>query len=139
MNVNAYRSTTLGPGVLVLLALLSGGSVCYGDEAEDRAVGFVKRLGGDVGRDASDGKPVFRVTLDDSDFADKDVKELAAFKKLRILQLAHTKLTDVGLKQLPVFEELSDLDLRKTQIADAAVKSLTALKALENLDLSETN
>ena len=70
----------------------------WADDAEDRAERFVKKLGGDVY--ALPNKPIWRVTLDDTDVTDADLKKLAGFKHLHDLWLGYTKITDAGLKNL---------------------------------------
>ena len=77
---------------LVLSGLLLGlpwSSLRAADDAEDKAVAFVEKLGGKVKRDdKAEGKPVRGVDLAD-----------------------RTKVTDAGLKELAALKQLQSLDL----------------------------
>src|SRR6516164_9565265 len=72
------------------------------DEAEDKAVEAVKKLGGTVVREDNDpAKPVIKVDLVLSQVTDADLKELAPLKELKELNLMACKgVTDAGLKEL---------------------------------------
>ena len=60
------------------------------DEAEDKAVALVEKLGGKVTRDEKlPGKPVAGVALFFSAVTDAELKELAALKNLTYLDRAH--------------------------------------------------
>ena len=84
-----------------LVAMLGLGSPARADEAEDKAVAFVKKLGGSVDRDEkAPGKPVVEVFLSNTKVTDAGLKELAALKSLTDLNLSNTKVTDAGLKEL---------------------------------------
>ena len=90
---------------IVAFALaLSGLCLCASsraDDAEDKAVAFVEKLGGEVTRDKkAPGKPVIAVTLSGTEVTDAGLKELAALKNLTTLHLGHTQVTDAGLKEL---------------------------------------
>ena len=83
---------------LVLTLLLLPVSVARAGEAEDKAVAFVKKLGGSVERDEKKaGKPVVVVNLHDLDIDETVLKELARFKQLRSLVLEGTNISDAGL------------------------------------------
>ena len=60
------------------------------DDAEDKAVAFVKKLGGSVKRDdKAEGKPVRGVDLSNrTKVTDAGLKELAALKQLQSLNWA---------------------------------------------------
>ena len=63
-------------------------SVARADEAEDKAVAFIKKLGGAVMRDEKKpGKPVVHVDLSRTKISDAALKELATFKQLQKLDL----------------------------------------------------
>jgi hypothetical protein len=69
---------------------------------------------------------------------DVGLKELAAFRHLRSLTLAHATVTDAGLKELAPLTELHTLDLDGVQVKAAGLKALAGLKQLETLSLSRT-
>src|SRR5579859_6334025 len=76
-------------------------------EAEDKAVAFVKKLGGSVSREKYlPGNPVANIDL------------------------TGTRITDSGLKQLSVFKDLLGPRLRKTRVTDASLKELAGFKNL---------
>ena len=71
------------------------------DDAEDKAVAFVEKLGGTVVRDEkAPGKPVVTVNLGGKRVTDTGLKELAALKALTTVNLIGTKVTDAGVKEL---------------------------------------
>ena len=77
------------------------GASARADEAEDKAVAFVEKLGGTVGRNVqAPGKPVLTVSLRLKPVTDAGLKELAPLKNLTWLNLRETKVTDAGLKEL---------------------------------------
>lgn len=124
-------------GAVVLLAV---SCVARADDAEDKAVKFVEKLGGLVKRDEKlSGKPVVTVSLNSAKLTDADLKELAAFKSLKTLRLVNVeKLTDVGLKELAALTTITELDLTRTKVTDAGLKELAPLKNLTSLWLGET-
>ena len=84
-----------------LVAVLGVGAPARADEAEDKAVAFVKKLGGSVDRDEkAPGKPVVEVFLSNTKVTDAGLKELAALKSLTQLDLGNTPVTDAGIKEL---------------------------------------
>src|ERR1700677_2023294 len=109
---NAWRATMsrLWLCVIVSCVELSTVAPVRGDDAEDRAVTFVEKSGGKVTRNEElPGKPIVRVDLYVKT-TDADLKELAALKTLRALDLSETKVTDAGLKELAALENLRELD-----------------------------
>jgi internalin A len=90
---------------IVAFALVFSGlclcSSARADDAEDKAVAFVEKLGGRVARDEkTPGKPVTFVSLYFTNVSGAGLKELAVLKNLATLELSATKLTDAGLKEL---------------------------------------
>src|SRR5438552_2461631 len=84
-------------GVGLLLACLSGAA--RADEAS--AVKAVENLGGKVTRDDKlPGKPVIGVNLGGAKVTDAGLKELKDLKKLTLLWLRDTKVTDAGVADL---------------------------------------
>jgi hypothetical protein len=78
--------------VLGLLAMAEG---LRADEAEDRAVRAIERLGGRVMREKAAGSPVFGISLNQSKATDADLKELSGFTHLRYLDLGYTQVTEI--------------------------------------------
>ena len=71
------------------------------DDAEDRAVAVVEKMGGRVTRDDKEpGKPVTAVNLSFTQVTDAELKELAPLKSLTTLYLCGTQVTDAGIKEL---------------------------------------
>jgi hypothetical protein len=66
------------------------------------------------------------------------LKELRCLKNLAILTLDDTKVTDAGLKELKDMKGLTALRLGGTQVSDAGLKELGNLKNLAYLDLLDT-
>jgi hypothetical protein len=123
---------------LLVLALL-GVPTLRADEAEDKAVAFVQKLGGKVERDEkAPGKPVVAVSLTFIKVKDAELKELAPLKNLHTLDLTGTQVGDVGLKGLAPLKNLHELQLGGTQVGDAGLKELAALKNLKFVDLGAT-
>ncbi len=127
-------------GLLSLTVLLSAAFPALADDAEDRAVEAVTKLGGRVVRDGKDpAKPVVSLNCRGANFSDENLKEvLSGLKGLRTLNLGATKVTDAGLKELAALKDLETLHLCYTGITDAGVKELAGLKNLKTLGLLET-
>ena len=113
---------------LAFALALSGLCLCStlrADDAEDKAVAFVEKLGGKVTRDEkATGKPVITVFLYRKKMTDAGLKELAALKNLTTFDISATKVTDAGLKELATLKNLTTLDLSQTQVTDAGLKEL---------------
>jgi internalin A len=132
------RGTTMTKMLPLLAVLLVAGPSLNADEAEDKAVAFVKKLGGVVHRDDKDpAHPVIEVVLDDPNVTDTDLKELASLKGLNDLILHNTKVTDAGLKEVTAFKGLTFLALGGTQVTDAGLKEVARLENLKYLILGQ--
>lgn len=98
------------------------------DEAEEKAIAFVKKLGGTLTRDdKAPRKPVVTVDLrNHTAVTDAGVKELAALKGLTTLDLTYCRqVTDAGVKELAALKGLTTLNLFGCQkVTDAGVKEL---------------
>ena len=95
---------------------------------EEAAVKSVEKLGGTVERDdKASGKPVTAVNLTGWKVTNKDLKQVAAFKRLQSLNLNRSRVTDAGLKELARLKQLRKLDLRSTTVTDAGLKELKDL------------
>src|SRR5436190_24324190 len=91
----------------LLLLLSAAGGVLRADEPEEQAVKAVEKLAGYVTRDDKQkGNPVVAVNLSDTRVTDKELKELAALKQLKKLELRRTKVTDAGLKVLAPLDRI---------------------------------
>jgi internalin A len=125
-------------GVVSWLVLIASAPLCA-DDAEDKAVAFVEKLGGRVARDEKlPGKPVNGVQLSFSAVTDAGLKELAPLQNLTRLGLDSTKVTDAGLKELVTLKNLQELYLYHTQVTDMGLKELARLKNLTTLELTYT-
>jgi hypothetical protein len=52
------------------------------------------------------------------------LKHLAGLKRLTVLNLSDTQVSDAGVKELAALTNLTDLDLRGTKVTAAGVKEL---------------
>jgi hypothetical protein len=92
------------------------------DEAEDRAVAFIEKLGGQVERDPRlPGMPVVAVAVFGTKMTDAGLKALAPLKELRRLRLGLTEVTDAGLKELAALTQLRSRSLGGTQVTGAGL------------------
>ena len=122
------HTVTVGPLLVLLLVV---GAVAA-DEAEDRAIATIKKLGGKFERDEKKAdKPVVRVDIARKDVASAALRELAALKQLQTLFLDGAKVTDAGLKELAGLTQLQTLGVALTEVTDAGVGELQ--KALPRL------
>ncbi len=69
---------------------------------------------------------------------DAVLAQLAEFRELRILDLAHTEITDTGLAHLPAWPLLEDLNLEDTALSDEGLKHFAGRKHLRAVNLSKT-
>jgi hypothetical protein len=121
---------------IVSCLVLASSAPARADDAENRAVAFVEKLGGRVARDdTKPGKPVVEVRLNLSEITDAGLRELAPFKSLTTLHLGDTQVTDAGLKDAAALRNLAKLDLSYTAVTDAEIQGLVALKNLTTLYL----
>jgi hypothetical protein len=120
------------------LSLLICGSL-HADEAEDKAVKAVQKLGGSVIRDNKAlGKPVYAVILSFTKVSDADLKGLKDIPGLKTLHLVMTKVTDAGLEEVKNCKNLEELQLTSTVITDAGLNELKELKKLQKLSVLGT-
>jgi Leucine-rich repeat (LRR) protein len=124
---------------LLLLSTLVTATTPHADDAEDRAVAAVEKLGGKVVRDPKQpGNPVISVNLLAKKVNDEALKDLAGLKQLLSLDLRTTQVTDAGLKELRAFPKLRDLYLSSTKVTDAGLKELRAIDNLQRLEITST-
>lgn len=99
--------------------LLTAAPLCA-DDAEDAAVEAVENHFGKVERDGKDpAHPVIAVDLASQYVTDATLKDLAALKRLRRLNLFFTEVTDAGMKHLAALNDLQDLNLGATEVGRA--------------------
>lgn len=101
-------------------------------------------LDGSFGADfAQLGEEVVGIHLHGPEVEDKVldclIEERMSLGKLRLLDLAHTNISDEGLRRLHAFTSLEHLDLRDTPVTYQGLKGLRCLPALEFLDLRGTS
>ena len=85
--------------LLVCCSILTIAPWASADEATNKAVEYVEKLGGKVVRVGEmPGETVVAVDLSGVKITDRDLKELAALKDLKLLDLSRTEVTDAGLK-----------------------------------------
>ena len=88
--------------LVALTALLVAVFPALADEAEDRAVEAIKKLGGEVVRDDKNpSKPVIEVDLLNTEVTDAGLKELASLKSLQVLHRV-----PVGSRRVAIAETL---------------------------------
>src|SRR5262249_10914831 len=134
--------TSLGSrtATMLVLALATCMTVSVrADEAEDKAVKNIEKMGGIITRDEkAKGKPIVTVGITRDNVTDALLKHLAGLKTLQTLDLSFTKVTDAGLKHLAGLKELLAVGLRGTKVTDAGLKELAGLKKLQTLGLAVT-
>jgi len=136
--------------VLGLVLLVPLPATLATEPSERDALELIAKLGGSVYRDPAPltlpGKEprtiVTGVVLTDRrpnrKLADADLKTLAVFTDLQVLDLSSTRVTDQGLKYLAPLKKLRKLGLARTQITDMGLKEVQGLTSLQALDLSGT-
>jgi WD40 repeat protein len=124
-------------GSVLVLCLLP--AFLRADEAEDRAVKTIQRVGGDFRRDEGlPGKPVVSVQFFNSRVTDADLKDVAGLAQLRVLGLNSTKVTDAGFRELASLTQLKELYLTWTKITDASFQQIAHFPQLQLLKLDST-
>jgi hypothetical protein len=109
---------------LGLVLLLIPGDL-RADEAEERAVQMVQKLGGKIDREGkSVDQPIVTIDLSGRNLAEADLKQLAGLNRLYRLDLSRTGVTDRGLKALAPLQRLGVLDLSETKVTDAGLTRL---------------
>ena len=127
-----HRSLT---GAALLLALVPWTAVCMrADEAEDKAVEAIQKLGGRITWDMKvKGKPIVILDLTSTNVTDAGLKHLAGLKQLQKLVLNSTMVTDAGLKHVAGLKQLRELYLFRTKVTAKGKADLK--KALPRLTI----
>ena len=125
-----HRSLT---GAALVLALTPWMTVSVrADEAEDKAVKAIEKMGGIIIRNEKvKGKPIIHVKLSGEDVTDALLKHLAGLKQLQTLYLRETQVTDAGLQHLAGLKQLQELYLDETKVTGKGIADLE--KALPKL------
>lgn len=128
-------SRLLLSGLLAWLVSISATPV-YADEAEDRAVDFLVKQGGSVGRDEKlPDKPVVSVWVSGK-LRDGGVSALAKLKSLVSVHLYNTNVTDSGLKEIALLKNLTSFGIvSKDKVSDAGIKEIAKLQNLTSLTI----
>jgi Leucine-rich repeat (LRR) protein len=79
------------------------------------------------------------VAFDRSDVNDDDLAEIVKVKRLNVIFLSNTAVTDKGIALLERLPALRNLRISNMPITDDGLKPLGVLKQLKNIDLSNTN
>jgi hypothetical protein len=120
--------------LLSCLSVTASGSLRAANEAEDKAVAAIQKLGGKVERDDKRaGSPVVTVDLMRDKIKDADLACLADLREVTSLKLDNTGLTDEGLKHLKGLKNLRRLTVSFTGVSDEGLKQLKGLEKLEFL------
>jgi hypothetical protein len=121
-------------GLLSCLFVLASGSLLTADQAEDKAVALIQKLGGKIERDDKRaGSPVVTIDLKSQKIKDADLACLADLREVTSLKLDNTGLTDEGLKHLQGLKNLRRLTVSFTGVSDEGLKLLKGLDKLEYL------
>jgi hypothetical protein len=137
------------PTLLASFAALIGPWVLRNQEEDSNRRSLteeVRRLGGraDVpegGFDFMSGTALIHADLERSTITDEifaSLSRMPAFRRITIMSLADTRITDKGLKSLEGNAALVALDLSRTGITDAGFESLSTIRWLNNLNMSGT-
>jgi Leucine-rich repeat (LRR) protein len=142
-------------GGVFLSMLLTHASV-RANEAEQRALAAIQRLGGSFNpqtahlilfeTSVTDGDlqsiaaltPLCILNLNVTGISDDGLAHLHNLTNLTTLSLARTQVTGAGLKHLQGMTRLQSLVLRGTRVDDTGLKHLEQLKSLDNVHLEET-
>jgi hypothetical protein len=124
----------LGAALLVLLAGAGAGRAGEKDIAErlQKAGARIRCIQVDAEKD------VLGVWFSPRRFTDHDLDGLCELRRLRVLDLNGTGLTDAGVQAVGGFPGLSYLDLGGTRVSDAGLKGLKGLRSLKTLSLHGT-
>src|SRR5687768_2612568 len=118
--------------------LLGAADPSRADDAEDKAIALVKKLGGEASRDdEKPGKPVTTVFFEatKTKLDDAGCKTIAALKSVELFHVMKAPVMDVGVKELASLKKLVILELHRTKVTDAGVKELAGLTELVRLSL----
>lgn len=84
-------------------------------------------------------KKVKMISLNDTDVSDAELEHLTGLSNLEFLRLDNTQVGDEGLEYLGGLTKIQRLWLDNTQVGDAGVEQLRAMTQLEYLGLDNTH
>ena len=135
-NVNEEPVTVAEPAPSRIGAAETAKEVSSHQDVPGHTAAEVANLTNQVNR--NEKGEVLHVDLEEHDFGDAEMAQLAGFTQLETLNLIRTQVTDVGLWRIREFNRLEMLFLDGTQITDTGLESLKAMSGLEVLHLSDT-
>lgn len=107
--------------------------------SKEEAIAEVERLGGKVRIDGErDDQPVWAVELQEAKIRNNDLRVLASFPMLEVLNLSETPIDDDGLTHVAACKRLNELNLSGTKITDRGLSRLAKLSELTTLELNQT-
>ena len=123
--------------VCVLLLSLAGAAELGAAELNDSVALWVSGQGGRIGRDAQGD--INSVDLTSAWITDADLARIGSLGHLRILNLSHTKITDVGMQYLKELTGVTELNLYYAEyITEDGIAPLKEWTSLERLNLRGT-
>lgn len=120
--------------------LLASPTPARADDAEEKAVAVLTKLGGGFLRDGSKpGNHVTSVSFAGPKLSGADLRALAPLQHLTVLTLVGTSVSDEDLKELAAFPNLTELNLNGAKITGEGFAALSGLRKLAKLILLGTN
>ena len=111
--------------VALLSTVCATGCVRKKTTSEPVAIATVENLGGRIEPERpSPGRPVFRVSLSNTNVSDAQLQYLDAFPGLRLLALTNTEVTDAGIQHLKRLRNLKRISLTGTQVTNKGLREL---------------
>lgn len=108
--------------------------------SKEDAIAAVEQLGGEVRIDGEkDDQPVWAVEFKETKIRNDDLRLLASFPALEVLNLADTMIDDDGLVHIVGCKRLKELNLSGTKITDRGLSRLATLSDLTTLELNQTS
>jgi hypothetical protein len=101
------------------------------------ALAALEALNATIQRDLLDpSQPVIGISLAGRQFKNADLANLAAFPKLKKLDLSHSSLNSFGMDYLERLTSLEELNIASTKVNDSGLGSLRGLTNLKVLNLT---
>ena len=133
--------TILASPFAILFVVLTCPTASQADEAS--AIAWVEQNKGKVIRDETHpDRPVVEVHTynylggDGKKVTDAGLNQIAAFTKLKRLDLSGSHVTDAGMATLARCKNLEELNLSDTEVTDEGIEKLAPLKSLRVVELS---
>jgi len=127
------RISVQAASLAVLALVFTSGCVREKTTAPAVAIATIENLGGNIEpTNPSPGRPVFRVSLSNTQISDAQLKYLDAFPGLTMLSLSNTEITDDGIQYLKKCRNLKRISLSNTQVTLNGMRELrNAIPALQ--------